>query len=182
MIGIVIAFGGVATIVLRGSIDNALALNFNAGDLLVLAGARSAGPAIRSSTGRNRYVRSAICRCSRWSRCSARWQTCRSRSGRFRRARQLPAKPEVWAAILGIVLISSLLAFSTYQLGVRALGASMAGVFMYLLPVYGVGLAIVFLGEEFHGFHAAGIALVMAGVMTATFPVALLRGWVSRTA
>ena len=45
--------------------------------------------------------------------------------------------------------------------------------FMYLLPPYGVGLAILFLGEEFHIYHAAGIALVMAGVIIATFPAKL---------
>ena len=86
----------------------------------------------------------------------------------------MPTEAHSWAAIAGIVLISSLLAFSTFQFGVRALGASIAGVFMYLLPPYGVGLAIVFLGEEFHAYHAAGIALVMAGVITATFPAKLL--------
>ncbi len=86
----------------------------------------------------------------------------------------LPTQAHSWAAIAGIVLIASLLAFSTFQYGIRVLGASIAGVFMYLLPPYGVGLAILFLGEEFHTYHAAGIALVMAGVITATFPAKLL--------
>jgi drug/metabolite transporter (DMT)-like permease len=180
MIGTMIAFVGVATIVLRGSIDNALALNFNAGDLLVLLGALSwAGYSIlyRAEPVRqigNLPLFALVAVFGALANLPvAIWE--------ISAGAPIPAKPEVWAAILGIVLISSLLAFSTYQLGVRALGASVAGVFMYLLPVYGVGLAIFFLGEEFHGFHAAGIALVMAGVITATFPVALLRSWVSRT-
>ena len=36
-------------------------------------------------------------------------------------------------------------------------------------------LAVTFLGERFQGFHLAGIALVLGGVMIATFPLDWLR-------
>ena len=42
--------------------------------------------------------------------------------------------------------------------------------FMYLMPAYGVVLAVSFLGEEFHPYHAAGIGLIMLGVIMATLP------------
>ncbi len=67
-------------------------------------------------------------------------------------------------------MFSSLLAFSGFQFGVRTLGPSVAGVFMYLLPPYGVLMAVAILGESFEPFHAAGIALVMGGVILATLP------------
>ena len=41
---------------------------------------------------------------------------------------------------------------------------------MYLMPVYGVGMAIVFLGETLANFHIWGILLVLSGVVLATWP------------
>ena len=39
---------------------------------------------------------------------------------------------------------------------------------MYLLPVYGVVIANITLGESFRAYHAAGLALILAGVALAT--------------
>lgn len=173
MAGTLIAFAGVAVIVLRGSIETALSLSFNIGDLLVFAGAISwAGYSIlyRSEPLRrvgNMPLFALVAIFGALSNLPiALWELAQGDA--------LPTQAHSWAAIAGIVLIASLLAFSTFQYGIRVLGASIAGVFMYLLPPYGVGLAILFLGEEFHTYHAAGIALVMAGVITATFPAKLL--------
>ncbi|MCK5746064.1 DMT family transporter [Oricola sp.] len=173
MAGTLIAFAGVAVIVLRGSLETALSLSFNIGDLLVFAGAISwAGYSILYRSEPVRHVGNLplFALVAIFGALSnlpiALWELAQGDA--------LPTEAHSWAAIAGIVLISSLLAFSTFQYGVRVLGASIAGVFMYLLPPYGVGLAIVFLGEEFYTYHAAGIALVMAGVITATFPSKLL--------
>jgi len=87
----------------------------------------------------------------------------------------LPATPAAWSGIAGIVFFASLLAFSGFQFGVRELGAPLAGMFMYLMPPYGVGLAVLFLGERLEAFHVAGIAMVMAGIILATLPIGLLR-------
>lgn len=169
IVGTTIAFAGVAVIVLRGSLETALSLSLNIGDLLVFAGAVSwAGYSILYRSEPVRHVGNlplfglvaifgALANLP-----IALWELAQGNA--------LPTEAHSWAAIAGIVLISSLLAFSTFQYGVRRLGASIAGVFMYLLPPYGVGLAILFLGEDFHTYHAAGIALVMTGVITATFP------------
>ena len=88
----------------------------------------------------------------------------------------MPTSLSAWGSIAGIVVFASLLAFSGFQFGVRALGASLTGIFMYLLPVYGVLLAVIFLGESFERHHMLGIALVMGGLILATFPVAWLAG------
>jgi len=42
---------------------------------------------------------------------------------------------------------------------------------VHLLPAFGTILAILFLGEAFAAFHAAGIATILAGVLLATRPV-----------
>jgi drug/metabolite transporter (DMT)-like permease len=60
------------------------------------------------------------------------------------------------------------LAFACYQYGVKRVGPSVTSVFMYLLPVWGVLLAALFLGEAVRPFHLAGMALVLAGVILST--------------
>ena len=50
------------------------------------------------------------------------------------------------------------------------MGASLTGIFMYLMPVYGVVLAYLFLGERLQAHHIAGIVLVLGGVLMATLP------------
>lgn len=173
MAGTLIAFAGVATIVLRGSIQTALDMSLNVGDILVFVAALSwAGYSILYRAEPLRRIGNlplfgivAIFG-ALWNMPFALYE--------IGTGGTLPQSPSAWVAIGGIVFISSLLAFSCYQFGVRALGASIAGVFMYLLPPYGVGLAILLLGEEFRPYHAAGIALVMTGVVIATFPVSLI--------
>ena len=80
------------------------------------------------------------------------------------------ARQAAAGGIAGIVVFSSLLAFSGYQYGIARLGASTASVFMYLLPPYGVGLAVLVLGEPFETHHAIGIFTVLAGLVLATAP------------
>ena len=82
----------------------------------------------------------------------------------------MPTSIRAWAGVLGIVLCSSLIAFGGYQFGLRRFGPAVTSVFMYLLPVYGVLLATTLLGEAFRTYHAAGIALVLGGVILATRP------------
>lgn len=80
-----------------------------------------------------------------------------------------PTDLTAWASIVALAIFPSVLAFSAFQCGIKVLGPSVAGVFMYLLPPYGVALAVVFLGEAFHAYHAAGLALVFAGIVLATW-------------
>jgi drug/metabolite transporter (DMT)-like permease len=72
------------------------------------------------------------------------------------------------AAVLYIGLFASVLAFICWNKGVAIVGANAAGFTLHLLPVFGTLLAIVFLGESFQAFHAAGIATILAGVLVAT--------------
>ena len=81
-----------------------------------------------------------------------------------------PTSANAWMNIAGIVLLASLLAFSMFQFGIKVLGPSLTGIFMYLLPVYGVGLAVIFLGEDLALYHLWGIGLVLSGVILATWP------------
>jgi len=76
-----------------------------------------------------------------------------------------------WAqagAILYIAVAASVLAFLAWNRGVAVVGANAAGFTLPLLPAFGTALAILFLGEVFQPFHAAGFVIIVAGVALAT--------------
>jgi len=82
----------------------------------------------------------------------------------------VPTGGRAWASILALAVIPSVLAYGIYQLCIKEVGPSITGVFLYLMPVYGVALAVLTLGESFLAFHAAGLVLVVGGVVLATDP------------
>lgn len=173
-IGSAIAFVGVAVIVLKGDLGALSTLDVNAGDLIML------GMAVAWATYSILYRSPPLATLSNLAlfcavAAAGALTLLPFAAGEFLLAEPMPRTASAWTSIAGIVVFSSLLAFSGFQYGVRRLGPSAAGVFMYLLPPYGVFLAVTFLGETFHAFHAVGIALVMGGIALATAPAALFR-------
>jgi drug/metabolite transporter (DMT)-like permease len=74
-------------------------------------------------------------------------------------------------ALLGVAYVAigaSVLAYICWNRAVAIVGANSAGFTLHLLPAFGTVLAIVFLGESFSAFHAAGIVVILAGVVLAT--------------
>jgi len=72
-------------------------------------------------------------------------------------------------AILYIAVGASVVAFLAWNRGVALAGANAAGFTLPLLPAFGTVLAIVFLGESFHLFHAVAFVVILAGVVLATY-------------
>lgn len=82
-----------------------------------------------------------------------------------------PAQMPSAAAAAGVLymgLAASVLAFICWNRGVAVVGANAAGFTVHLLPAFGTLLAILFLGEAFGAYHAAGVATILAGVLLAT--------------
>jgi len=167
--GIALAFSGVVAIVVRGSVENLLALSFNLGDLIFVATAISWA------------VYSFLLREPRFQSIAVfPLFACISAAGAFVLApfalveiiltSKFPASADVWGYVAGIVVLSSLIAFSSFQYGVKIVGSSVAGIYLYLLPVYGVTLAVLLLGEQLYAFHFWGIVSVLGGVIIATYP------------
>ncbi len=92
-----------------------------------------------------------------------------------------PAVPsgQVVLAVAYLALLPSVLAFLCLNRGVELLGASKAGQYVHLMPVFGSALAVLFLGERLHLYHVAGAALIACGLLMARgrAPGWLLRGW-----
>lgn len=76
---------------------------------------------------------------------------------------------KVWSVVIYIAVFPSILAYLFWNRGVAEIGASTAGLFIYLIPVFGLILAILFLNETLHGYHLAGILLIAAGILLAMY-------------
>jgi drug/metabolite transporter (DMT)-like permease len=74
------------------------------------------------------------------------------------------------AAVLYLALGAALVAPLLYMAGVARVGAARAGVFLHLIPVYGALLAAGLLDEALHAYHAVGIAVIAAGLLTSNRP------------
>jgi drug/metabolite transporter (DMT)-like permease len=72
------------------------------------------------------------------------------------------------AALAGVGLFSSVLAYIFWNRGVEQVGARVAGLFVHLMPVFGALLAWLFLGERLFTFHVIGIALILTGIYLTT--------------
>lgn len=67
-------------------------------------------------------------------------------------------------AIVAVALLSSVLAYLCWNRGVAEVGANVAGLFVHLMPAFGIVLAWMFLGERLAPYHIGGIVLILAGI------------------
>jgi len=88
------------------------------------------------------------------------------------------------STILGLAYLSiasAIVSYVCWNSAVAVIGANTAGLFLHLIPVFTVALAILALGEQLHGFHVAGTALIATGIyLTVTRPGtsrSKLAGW-----
>lgn len=75
--------------------------------------------------------------------------------------------PHVVAAIAYVAVFPSLCAYMLYNDAVARLGPGAAGQTISLMPVFGSLLAAQILDEKLHGYHALGIAMILAGIVLA---------------
>ena len=68
------------------------------------------------------------------------------------------------AAALSLGLFPSVIAYIGWNYAVPRVGAHIAALFGNLVPVFGIGLAIAFLGEALETYHGVGMALIVAGL------------------
>lgn len=170
LLGVIFGFLGVAIIVLKGDFSALAGFDFNRGDLIFIAaalswavysvllkGPRTSGLPVAALFGLIALAGAVLLAPF------ALWE--------WTSGARMPVTISAWTGIAGIVVFSSLLAFGGYQYGVARLGAATTSIFMYLLPVYGVGLAVLVLGEPFYRFHVVGILTVLGGLVLATAPI-----------
>lgn len=163
ILGIVVAFAGIVVMVARGSWTILRGLDFQAGDLIaLLAMLGFAGYAIR-------FVRIPM----QLSPARALFPMIVTGSVLlfpFYVAETLLYKPVPFSAtsigaILAIALLVSCAAMLLWNTGNRLIGANRASIFINLVPVFGVLLAVVFLGESVEIWHLVGMIMIAGGVV-----------------
>lgn len=78
--------------------------------------------------------------------------------------------PLAWAALAAVVLGATFIAYLCNIIGLRYLGPTITGTYIYSQPVFATVIAILFLGETFHWYHAAAAILVFGGVWLVNRP------------
>jgi drug/metabolite transporter (DMT)-like permease len=163
-LGILVSMAGVVVIIMHGDLTRLAGIELNRGDLIFITALAIFG--LYTALTQRRPAMHALSFLAFTFGCGALcliplqiWELT---------VRPVPAFDLANAASLAYVAIfPSILAYLCYNRGVRLIGANRSAPFFHLIPVFGSALAIVFLGERPHWFHAYGYALVLVGVYIA---------------
>jgi drug/metabolite transporter (DMT)-like permease len=164
ILGVIATLAGVAVVACKGDLAALAALRFNFGDVLMLLGAASyAGytlalrrrPALPAMTffflmALGAFLSSLPLLGIEIATGHAQWPNLQG-----------------CAVLLFVGLFPSLIAQRCYMRGVELIGPARAGLFVNLVPVFGAFLSVAMLGETFGAYHAAALALVLAGILLA---------------
>ena len=74
-----------------------------------------------------------------------------------------------WWMLVYVMLFPTVISQLAYAKGVSILGSNRAGLFINLVPIFGSLLAVLILREAFQWHHAAGLVMVVGGIMLAEY-------------
>lgn len=164
IIGFPITVIGVIIITSQGSLEILTKLNYNFGDLLMIAAIAAYG--IFSVFLKNKPD-------VHWSSLMAVLAYSAFLTSIPVAAYEIATQKVVWPDLLGIGVVLytaicvSLMAQVFWIRGVELIGSNRAAMFINLVPLLGTLMAIVFLGENFKTYHAIGMATIIGGVWIA---------------
>ncbi len=72
-----------------------------------------------------------------------------------------------WAVVAFIAIFPSLFAQTLFVRGVEIIGSNRAGLFINLVPIFGMLLSIGLIGEPLHVYHIVSLVLVLGGIVMA---------------
>ena len=72
--------------------------------------------------------------------------------------------PEAVAGIAYCAILASIVTTATLNFGVDRVGATRTSFFTHLVPVFGAALGVALLGERLGWYHLAGFAFILAGI------------------
>lgn len=165
LVGTLVSLAGLLVIVAQGSMANLLAMTFNRGDAAALFGVFLYS--LYSTLLRKRPAIHQLSFLVTLFGVGAA-SIAVPYSLEIAQGHYMAARAEVVLAILYVGIFPSLLAYFFFNRSVDLIGISRASIYMNLPPIFGVGLAILLLGERLAPFHLLGAALVASGVFLAT--------------
>ena len=164
--GIVLSLIGMTVIVSRGDSTVLAQLDFNRGDFLLIGGAlswalytvflrwRPPGIGTRAFLGATVMIGAAL--------------LLPLYLGEIASGRSAVWNLAAGAGLIYFAVFPSILAYLFWNHGVHQVGANRAGLFLYLIPVFGIALAVAFLGENLRLFHLTGALLIFTGIYIST--------------
>lgn len=171
--GVVASTIGVVAIVFRGDVSALASLHLGSGDALILCGVVVWGlytvllrrkPAISSASFLLLvFVIGALAMAP-----LAAWE--------WAQGLRIAWSPAVIAAFLYVGVFPSVLAYFIYNAATAQLGAARSGQAITLMPLFGALLSALLLGERLEGYHFAGMALILAGIVLSALELARRRG------
>jgi drug/metabolite transporter (DMT)-like permease len=161
-LGIALALAGTAVVITRGDLSGSVSRSFGGGELLMFGGvcAWAAYTIVGQRALRGLTPIAATAYASLWG-CSF------LLVGAAFQWRDVRWAALGWPAVLSVLYlgaIGTVLGFVWYYEGVRALGPARTAVFNNLVPVFGVALSALLLGEPILASMLVGGAMVIAGV------------------
>jgi drug/metabolite transporter (DMT)-like permease len=165
-LGVPVSLAGVAVIASHGSLEELTHLRLNRGDLWVLAALTIYAfycvtlrkrPAVHPSS----FLVAAMGIGSLLMLPFMVWE--------FASGARIHGGLPSYLAIAYTAVLPSFVAYLFFNRGVELIGSGPAGQSMHLMPLFGCVLAVLFLGEQFQIYHAAGIGMIAAGIVLASF-------------
>ncbi|MBC7779274.1 MAG: DMT family transporter [Proteobacteria bacterium] len=165
--GVVIALSGALWIVTRGHPEAVAGWTLNVGDMWILLGTVSLAFYTICLRWRPPGLPAATLLCA----ISTLGALCALplAAAEFASGARFVWSSQLLAAVVYISVGATVLAYFCWNKGVQILGASRAGPFMYLMPVYTPLMGWLWLDEAVETFHLFGIALIFAGILLTRF-------------
>ena len=176
IVGVALSMIGVVLIVFRGDLAAIAASSLNQGDLLVLAGVACWAlytsllrlrPAIRPLS----FLIATFAIGAVGMAPLAGWE--------WAHGARIDWSPRTAMAVGYVAILPSVIGYGLFNAAATRLGSGPAGQAINLMPVFGALLAALLLGEALHGYHLAGMALVLTGIglpLAVRWRAARLRG------
>lgn len=167
ILGLILSFSGVMLIVLRGSWQNLLMLSFGKGDFIILI-------AVVCWSIYTLWLRVLPAQMNKIGLTAIQFLIATVVIFPFALSEYLSGERPILEissllAIAYVGIFPSVLAFLLYTLGVARLGAAKAGLFLYLMPVFGALLSAFFLKEHLYYYHYIGMACIFMGIALSTY-------------
>lgn len=153
---------GVLTIILHGDIDRLRSLQFSLGDVIVFA-------AMVSFSLYTVWLREFPADIDRLGLLGAQFSIAAAVFAPSVVGEFIAGYRATWdfgsvSAMMYVGMAAGFLANLLYMLGIARIGPIRAGLCIHLVPLYGVIISAILLGEALHVYHAVGMAMIIAGL------------------
>jgi drug/metabolite transporter (DMT)-like permease len=165
LLGIVISFIGVASVVSKGDFSALAALQLNIGDLWVLAAMMIWGIYTAYLRKKPRMHWLSFAAATFFFAGAVNWPF---HAWEHVWVRQVSLSTDSLLAIGYVSIFPSIFSYVLYNRSVELIGGNRTGPFLHLIPLFGSVMAVLTLGEVPGLYHAVGFTLILSGVAIAT--------------